>query len=161
MEWFLSSWVWIALVASVFGGIVFREKTNQSHACLVIGQEIASDEFLKINKKGHQDGLSHPRHTRHFFASLTVIVATPITMFQVLGWGCLWFLLISLVSMVLYGAARKSYGPHNYYLPDIYADLVKRKNNYERKDDTVRSQAASHLVTLLEDQYTTLKKFNS
>jgi hypothetical protein len=161
MEWFSSSWVWIALVASVFGGIVFREKTNQSYACLVIGQEIASDEFLEINKKGHQDGLSHPRHTRHFFASLALIVATPIIMFQVLEWGCLWFLLVSLVSMAFYGSVRKSYGPHNYYLPDIYADLVKRKNNYEKEGDTVRSLAASHLARLLEEQYATLKKFNS
>ena len=81
MEWWLSIWIWGALVASIVGGVVIREKTSQSHACLVIGQEIASDELLKLTKKGHQDGLSDPRHNFPYFASLILIIALDIIIY--------------------------------------------------------------------------------
>jgi hypothetical protein len=148
-----SIWFWAAVFASVFGGIIFREKLRQSQACLEVGKQISSEEFLAINPNGYQDSLSDPRHNLPFFLAAGLIIAAPIIGFQEIGWSALWFILFSLVCGMIYKGVTSKKDVQSYYLPIIYADFAKKEQKYISQGDNIRAIAARDVKQKLEESY--------
>lgn len=147
----------LSVFLSVIGAVIFRVELFYRKSCLQIGREIVTAEILEINNSGHQDAITNPKRNKIFLLGLILIGASPFTPFGTGDDAFYWSLLISLFSMILAGLLLSKKLSKQHYLPIIYADLVKRKVEFNNSGDIIRGKAAEDISNLILQKYEFLK----
>jgi len=145
------------ILALVPIAVAYRYLVEQTQAARLIGIKLASSDFLRVNKNGHQDAVSIPEANKWFFLSMALLLGGLAWLAFGFGWwaalaGLLTAYGSSTIAQVLFLPKKDS----QHFFMQIFGSMSRRYADFERDGDKERAKAMRYLLDRIVEEYPSL-----